>query len=219
MLFKVDYSVEKDIWNHLNSLWRFTYLKHGRRGMSEKLLKPYPERYKQALKKAENQEEATKVIKKFLFSLPLNYRNTTLVIAKGVEAILEENRQDIISSLEGCYNKRFPFNKIFIYITTVNIYPYNYEKRWIMTGRNSSIEGHIRTVKHELNHFMFYYYFPKLKEELGKVKYERLKEALAIFTSSGKNDKPAAEKLENYFKKCKGTIPEILKRGDWKKYI
>ena len=178
MIFKVNYSQNKDVWNYLNSCWKFTYPKHGRKTIQEKLLSPYPEKFRVALAQAKTEKQARKVITDFLNAFSQNYQNTTLVIAKGVE--------------------------------TVNINPYNYEERWFMTGRNSSIEGHLRTARHELNHFMFYYYFPELKNKLGVEKYEILKEALAIFTNPEGNDKPAVKKLESFLIKQKGTIPEII---------
>ena len=210
MIFKVNYSQNKDVWNYLNSCWKFTYPKHGRKTIQEKLLSPYPEKFRVALAQAKTEKQARKVITDFLNAFSQNYQNTTLVIAKGVETVLNENKQKIVSELEKLYANPFPFDKIEVFLTTVNINPYNYEERWFMSGRNASIQGHIRTTRHELNHFMFYYYFPELKNKLGTEKYEILKEALAIFTNPEGNDKPAVKKLESFLKKQKGTIPEII---------
>jgi len=216
MLFFVNYSIEKDAENHINSLWCFSYLKHGREEIEEKLREKFPKEYIEKLLVCKDKKAAKKVSISFLKSLNPNYINTTDVICKGVESLLEENKKDIILKLENIYKNKFPFKKISVYLTTVSISPYNYEQRWFMSGRNQSIQGHLNTAIHELNHFMFYYYYPNLLEELGKEKYEELKEALVVFTNPKGNDKPAIRKLEGFFRRQKGTIPEILKKDDWK---
>ncbi|MBM4401733.1 MAG: hypothetical protein FJ044_00615 [Candidatus Cloacimonetes bacterium] len=112
----------------------------------------------------------------------LAIKNVTPIIVRGAEQLLNENAVKIIEKLEKTYNKPFPFNEVAVYITTANIHPYNYEEKWFMSGRNQSEQGHLRTAMHELNHFMFYYYYPHLKDKLGNEKFEILKEALAIYT-------------------------------------
>ena len=213
MQFIVDYSQEKDIRNHLNTNWRFGYLKYGRRNIQNKLLKYYPESYKVALKKAATEQDARKVIVDFLDSLP----NKIPTIVASLQVVLNDEKDKIVRSLESAYKKKFPFKKISVYLTTAYLNPYNYKEGWFMTNINSSIQGHLKTVMHELNHFMFYYYYPNLKEGLGQEKYEILKEALAIYTNPEGNNKPSVKKLETYFKQnLDKSIPEIIKMGKWK---
>lgn len=220
MKFNVFYSLEKDIWNHLNSNWKFTYRKHGREDIQEKLLALYPKSFQDALKATKTEKKARAVIINFLSSLPKSFHNTTPLVARGVEQVLKENKEKIIGKLEAVYNKPFPFKTITVYLTTANICPYNFKKQWYMSGRNSNIENHISTALHELNHFMFYYYYSGLKKELGIEKYEILKEGLAVFTNPEGNDKPKVKNLENYLKKnLKRTIPKVLEKEEWKKYI
>lgn len=220
MKFNVFYSLKKDIWNHLNSNWRFTYRKHGREDIQEKLLALYPKSFQDALKTAKTEKKARAVIINFLSSLPKSFHNTTPLVAKGVEQVLNENKEKIIGRLKTVYEKPFPFKTITVYLTTANICPYNFKEQWYMSGRNSNIENHISTALHELNHFMFYYYYSELEKELGTEKYELLKEGLVIFTNPKGNDKPKVKNLENYFKKnLKWTIPKVLEKREWKKYI
>ena len=220
MKFKVYYSIEKDIWNHLNANWKFSYPRYGRKGIQEKLLKPYPKEYKENLAKASTREEATEVIKNFLLNLPNSFKNTMPIIARGVEQLLNEEKDKIIGKLEKTYNKQFPFNEITVYLTTANIHPYNYEKKWFMSGRNQSEQRHISTATHELNHFMFYYYYPYLKDKLGEEKFEILKEALTIYTNPEGNERPTTKKLERYFREhLDKTIEEIIEKGEWEKYF
>ena len=56
MLFAVDYSQEKDIQNYLNAGWKFTYAKHGRENIQEKLLQNYPQEFKNKLLEAKTKK-------------------------------------------------------------------------------------------------------------------------------------------------------------------
>lgn len=74
-----------------------------------------------------------------------------------------------------------------------------------MSRRSNSINGHIDTAKHELNHFMFYFYHRTLLDNKGipMEKIEKLKEALAILTNPEGNNKPDIKELEEYIKSQK----------------
>lgn len=220
MKFKVYYSIEKDIWNHLNANWRFSYTRYGREHIQEKILKPFPEEYKTNLAKAKTKEEAVKVIKHHLDTRAESFKRILSIIVKGVEQILNEEKDNIIGKLEKTYNKPFPFNEITVYLTTAYINPYNYEEKWFMSSCVHDIDGHIRTATHELNHFMFYYYYPHLKDKLGEEKFEILKEALAIYTNPEGNERPTTKKMERYFMEhLNKTIEEVIEKGKWEKYF
>lgn len=82
-----------------------------------------------------------------------------------------------------------------------------------MVNRNSSVAGLINTAKHELNHFMFYYYYlNKLKRQnVSLEKREKLKEALAIFSNPEGNNKPDIKDLETYLQTLSGKkMDEII---------
>lgn len=216
----ISYSQEKDIWNYLDSVWKFAYIKHGRINLREKLLRNFPQYFKDNLDKAKTKNEAKKKIIKYLDWYRENHANTTPVIIDWLQKNLNSKKDEIIHKLEGVYKEKFPFEKIIVYLTTVNIFPYNFKERWFMSGKNQDLRSHIKIALHELNHFMFYYYYSDLKKELGNERYEVLKEALAIYTNPGGNDKPAVKKLENYFKEnLNKSIPDILKKGKWRNYL
>ena len=89
-----------------------------------------------------------------------------------------------------------------------------------MLNRKSDSSQIINTAKHELNHFMFYYYYSYLKDKLKEEKFERLKEALAIFTNPEGNDKPEVKELEQYLKPLSGkSMEEIIEKATNSKYI
>lgn len=220
MKFEIHYSQEKDVWNYLDSVWRFVYLKHGRVDIRERLLRNFPKKFRDNLDKAKTKNEAGKIVTKYLDWHQKNHANITPVIINWLQKNLNAEQDEIIRKLEGVYNEKFPFEKIIIYLTTVNIFPYNFKEKWFMSGKNQDLGSHIKITLHELNHFMFYYYYSNLKKELGNEKYEILKEALAIYTNPEGNDKPAVKKLENYFKEnLNKSIPEIIKSNNWKNYL
>jgi len=202
MKFKVFYSQQKDIANYLNSVWHFSYQKYGRKNITQKLLQFYPSDFKQNLKSAQTKLEAKSVVKNYLTNLSPSFHQQTEVIQIGIDTILNSHSQQIVNQLESIYSQKFPFKNITVYITTLGICPYNYDKRWFMTRRSNSPIGHINTAIHELNHFMFYYYYQDYltKKNLSQKNIEILKEALAILTNPEGNNKPQVIKIETYIK-------------------
>jgi len=212
MKFIVNYSQEKDINNYLNSIWKFSYQKHGREGMENKLLKFFPEEFKVQIGNAQNKEDATVIIKNYLDNLSQSFKDQTPVLVIGVEKILNDHQTEIVGLLETAYQKKFPFDEITVFLTSLGICPYNYEKKWFMSRRSNSIDGHIDTTKHELNHFMFYFYYLDLLTEKGlpNEKIEKLKEAFAILTNPEGNNKPDIKELEEYIKSLKGQSTDKI---------
>lgn len=214
MVFKVSYSQNKDINNYINSVWHFSYKKHGREGMQEKLLKFFPNEFKEKIRNTQTKKQAITTIKDYLDNLPQGVKNQISVITIGVEKILNDHRSEITKLLESMYKKPFPFDTITVFLTTLGICPYNYDEKWFMSRHNNSVKGHISTAKHELNHFMFYYYYrDKLKEQsLSEEKIEKLKEALAILTNPEGNNKPDINDLEVFIQSQKDkTLGQIIK--------
>lgn len=212
MKFIVNYSQEKDINNYLNSIWKFSYQKHGREGMENKLLKYFPEEFKEQIGNTQTKEDATLIIKNYLNNLPQSFGNLTPVIIIGVQKILDDNKTEIINLLESVYQKKFPFDEITVFLTSLGICPYNYEEKWFMSCRSNTLEWHLNTAKHELNHFMFYFYYldSLTKKGLLNEKIEKLKEAFAILTNSESNNKPDIKELEEYIKSLKGQSTDKI---------
>lgn len=117
------------------------------------------------------------------------------------QKILNADQNLIVKPLEKLYQHSFPFKKITVYLTCFPRCPYNYQKRWYMVTKNSSLTDLYRTSLHELNHFMFYYYYQdKLKDQITNDQFEIIKEALAILTNPEGNNKPAVKPLEDHIK-------------------
>jgi len=200
-MFITKYSPAKDINNYLFSLWQFKRRDYGRKRRQEELLKPFPSSFKNALRKAKTEKEAREVIKNYFASLPQEFWRSIERLKKGLQRNLDKNEPKIISLLERVYQKPFPFKRITVYITTIPICPYNFKQRWLAVFKNASPKEHINIVIHELNHFMFYFYFSPLKEKLGEEKFEDLKEALTVLTNPEEKGYPAHRKLRAFIQK------------------
>lgn len=56
MLFKVEYSIDKDIDNYLKTIWKYQRRGDGRENHREKLLSNYPAEFQEAINKALTEE-------------------------------------------------------------------------------------------------------------------------------------------------------------------
>ena len=54
--------------------------------------------------------------------------------------------------------------------------------------------------RHELNHFMFYFYYESLRNKLDHEKYELLKESLTLFSNPNQIGKPNEDSIREFFK-------------------
>lgn len=88
-----------------------------------------------------------------------------------------------------------------------------------MVFGETTIKRQLQILTHELNHFMFYYYFGALKERLGKERFESIKEALTVFTNPEEKGYPAQQKLRAWLTEQKETIPKIIKNNKWRDYF
>ena len=175
-------------------------------------MKNYPKSFQDNIKKAKTKDQAKKVIKEFLDTLPQNFYKKLVNSVKEIKNNLNKNTDKIIFRLENIYNKEFPFKEIKVYVTTAPIFPYNYEQLWFMIGRNLSPQKQIDLTLHELNHFMFYFYYTKKLKHLSNQNFETIKESLSILTNPEGNDKPSVKPLEKIVLRNKNkSIDEIIR--------
>lgn len=114
--------------------------------------------------------------------------------------------------------KRIPFKTIKVHLSSLSICPYSYRKRWIIVFAEAKVERQIQILIRELNHFMFYFYFGRLEDELGKEKFESLKGVLTVLTNPEEKGYPDQKGLRLWLTKQKKTIPKIIESGCWKDY-
>lgn len=211
---KFRYSIKKDRDNYLNSLYKFRRLKHGRIDMQERLLKPFPEEFKEDLKLAKDDKEADKIISDFLSAFPKKRKEEIHSSIKEFEKYWKRNRNKTLKILKDTYGKNVPFGRLTVYMTTIPICPYNFEKKWFMVFYKASVEKKLDIVMHELNHFMFLKYFGDLRDDLGLEKFETLKESLTVLTNPQEEGYPAHKELRAVIAGLKGQkMEEIITKS------
>lgn len=214
MRIYIQYSVNKDAENYLNGVFEFKHLKHGRENIREDLLAKIDSVLRSKIEKSKNKEGAQKAISDFLIGWQIDNAQVIKSAIKNLEFEWNKNGKDIIKKLEALYQKQFPFDKITIYLTSLPLCPYSYKDKYMFVYIREPAEKQIKIILHELNHFMFYFYYPELKEKLGHEKYELLKESLSYFSNSEQKGKPNEKGLRDlYASKDWKNLDETIKSG------
>jgi len=219
MKIKVDYSLDLDVWNYLHSIYSFTWLKHGRNNIQDKFFRSLPLKLQAELKKTKNREQAKKIIKNFLSSNLEQREKKYSIIGRKLMLAWEKHGSEIEEKLETIYKNKIPFESISLYLSSSPICPYNFKEKWILVFAEANTRQQLQILLHELNHFMFYYYFGDLRKELEKEKFELLKEALTIFTNPEEKGYPNQRKLRKWLIKQKKPVPDIIRSNNWRKYL
>lgn len=216
MDFIVEYSEEKDIQIYLDAIWKPIWTDYGKTKyeIGQKYL---PLEFLDNLKNSNDKDDAIKVIKDYWQKTRVpNFQQNTDLTIKWFSKFLNEEQELIIERLEKAYDKPFPFDKITVYITSFFSCPYNYKDKWYMIGRGYNLLGLLNTSTHELNHFMFYYYFANnlKKQNFNDKQIEYLKEALAIVTTNNieeNKEKINVLPIQNFVKEIKSKpVSEII---------
>lgn len=214
MKLNIIYSLEKDTQNHINTVYSFKFLKHGREDIQQSLLSKLPPKLQEIITSTPTEKEAYDKIFKFLTAWQKQQPEITQNSINNLRTYWDKTGHAIIKSLEFFYQKPFPFEEITNYITTVPISPYSFEEKYMFIYFQAPPMGQVSAMLHELNHFMFYEYYPELRQELGKEKYELLKESLTFFTNPNQIGKPDETELRKlYSSKQWKNISEIIQSG------
>jgi len=198
MKLEVTYSIEKDAQTYVDYIFNFKFFKHGRVNIQETLLEKLDIPLQSLLKSVENDQEAFCKIRSYLEQ---TYNSNPTIIkdsAAKLKTMWGKVGDNIIFSLEFLYKKPFPFKFATAYLTTNFIFPYNYEQKYFFVNFKY-LSTQLNTIKHELNHFMFYYYYPAGKD-LNLEKYELLKESLSFFSNPEQEGKPNEAPLRDLYK-------------------
>lgn len=214
MHITIIYSTQKDADNYLNGVFEFKHFKHGRKNIREDLLSKINPILSAGIKKAKDKEEAKKLISVFLEKWQKENSKYIESTIKDLESEWNRTEKDIIKKLDMLYQKPFPFDQITIYLTSLPLCPYSYKDKYLYVYLNKSPEKQAKIILHELNHFMFYFYHPELKEKLGHEKYELLKESLSYFSNPEQKGKPNEKELrEFYSSKEWKNLDDAIKSG------
>lgn len=98
-------------------------------------------------------------------------------------------------------------------MTSNVVCPYNPDEQYFYV-RWTTYDIQLRTANHELNHFMFHYYYGDLEKEMGDEKWNILKESMTLFTEPNNPGYPAEEELRKmYMSKRWSNVDEIIVAG------
>lgn len=214
MKLTVTYSLEKDTQNHVNTVFKFAFLSHGREDIQNKLLSKLPPQLQELISTAKDEDEAHARILKFLTELNKKQPEILDNATNSLTSHWSNTGDAVIKSLEYFYQRLFPFMEITVYLTMIPISPYSYQEKYMFIYAPAAAMGQVSAILHELNHFMFYYYYPDLKNKLGQEKYELLKESLTFFTNPNQTGKPNEKDLRDLYASNQWkNIDEIINRG------
>jgi hypothetical protein len=209
MQFLVNYSEDLDLKAYLWGLWKPIRPDYGRTHL-EIAQKYFPSDFLEELTKAKEKDIASQIIKNYWHQIRNKYFDiSTETIIKWHGKFLNEEQNTIFYSLEKVYSQPFPFQKINVYLTTFFSCMYDYDRRWYMVNRDTNLMGLLNTSIHELNHFMFYFYFSDyLKQKTVSFHHsELIKEAFAVLTSNNPKenlDKPKVIPIQELVKNNNG---------------
>jgi len=103
------------------------------------------------------------------------------VWAKQIQAELMPEYPKVMRVVEEITQKPFYLEDINLFVTTFNRSPYDWWKGSIWIVFDSSKDRIIRTLVHEMLHFQFHYYYgDKVIDEVGKAKFEAIKEGMTL---------------------------------------
>jgi len=196
---QIKYSPEKDAETYINYIYKFNSYKHGRVNPQKELLSKLEPALQEILTNAKNESSAYKEVLDYLTK---NNESDPQTLSRSIDTFekrWEVVGENIIYSLEFLFKKPFPFNEVTVYLTTNNICPYSYEDKYFFANYKYASEQ-LETVKHELNHFMFYFYYKDLKNKLNEEKYELLKESLTFFSNPIQSGKPNENPIRTLFR-------------------
>jgi hypothetical protein len=214
MKLTVTYEPAKDAENYIRAIFDNAFLKHGRVDMKEKLLASVESiPIKNVLTSNVTRDIALKTTIKLLSDAPI--RITMEENAKKLKSAFTAIGEQLIFQLETLYKQDWPFEKIHVDLTTLQICPYNFKERRIFIHGLPNTQTQLRILSHELNHFMFYnVYAEALKDKLTHEQFELLKESLTIFTNPEQSGKPNEEPLRQlYINKKIRTVDHAVMIG------
>jgi len=213
MILDIEYSIEKDARTYIDYVYNFKSFKHGNEDIQKRLLLKLAPRLQEVLITAKDDTTAYKGVFDYLTK---SYNENPQLFEDSIGKLKTTWKKvgaNIIYFLEFIYKKPFPFENITVYLTTNNIFPYNYEQKYFYANYKY-VSSQLSTATHELNHFMFYYYYESLKDKLDNEKYELLKESLTFFSNPDREGKPNELPLRELFKsKLWENLDEAISAG------
>lgn len=195
----VIYSTEKDTSNYVRTIYKGVPFKHGRDDLKGRLLSMLDVNLQNLIVNATDEEDAYNKIHEYLQKQSQEILEKIDKSKQNFQEAWNLYGEQSIKFLEYLYQQPFPFNNLIAYLTTNNICPYDYKEHSFYVRYKTAVPLQLRTAVHELNHFMFYHYYPDLGKDLGKEKYELLKESLTFFSNPELQGYPNEDDLRKLF--------------------
>lgn len=215
MKLTASYNPKRDAENHVRAIYDQIYKSYGRADMREKLLGQIKSSaIKEALEQAKTREEALGRIAVELENIHQQNNGELSAKAEKLTNAWEKVGKQIEWQLSFLYQQKFPFEEVVIDLTTIPMCPYDFKAKRIFVHAQAPTQIQLSILAHELNHFMFYFYYPKLRDELGDAKFELLKESLTLFTNPEQTGKPDEMPLRELFmSKSYANLDEAIEDG------
>ncbi|GEM_PF-4466321 len=176
------YDLEKDLNNYLNAIYKFRYLKHGRKNIETTVGRYLSKNELQKIKSSSNTKIASIEIRKILTKWLQKNQDLIELNQKSLSESWNKRKNKFIYLSENFFEKKFDLSPVTAYFTTLPICPYFYPN-WFMVSIKEGLESQLHTIYHELFHFMFikhYGDYCKYKN-LTQTEFESIKEALTVF--------------------------------------
>jgi len=133
-----------------------------------------------------NENDARQTLSLFLTEQYKNNQDVMDSIIDSMTQIWQKREKDSIERFEKFFGRSFIWKNITVYLITTRICPYNFEEKWFMINWLAGLPSILRTIYHELMHFMFLEYSKKILEEnkCTPKEIDFLKEAYSIFVNT-----------------------------------
>ncbi len=176
------YNLNKDLNNYLNAIYKFRYLKHGRKNIEKTVSKYLSEQELTKIKTSKNKKAATLEIQKILLKWLAKNQDLINLNQQSLTESWNKRQDKFITFSEKFFEKKFNVLPVTAYFTTLPICPYYYPA-WFMVSIKEGLEGQLHTIYHELFHFMFIKYYGNYckNKHLTQLEFESIKEALTVF--------------------------------------
>lgn len=146
MKFKVDYTIDKDIFIYLNIVWKPGNLLLDPIPAEFSLWKYKQTEFEQRIIEAQNSKVVASVFTEMLsshFQQNISYRNTIPVLSAGVESILNANRKILFGDNVGLLEK-IVGKTIQVYLTTAPKCGYDPDGKYIFLSLRDNTENHLK---------------------------------------------------------------------------
>ena len=218
----VTYNPKKDSENYLRFLTKEPRVSYGRTNIAQDILDQSSERIRSLfLPKNKVKFSDNKLTKNLIAILRSEYVKEEGLYKEKEEKLInlwKKTSSQIEAYLCNIFDKPFPFSHKTLIgnLTSLWINPYDYLEFSVYISMKASCRDQIRGIIHELNHFMFYYYYSRLEKTLGLDKYELLKESLTFFTNPEAQGYPDEKPLRKLYlsRKWKNIDEAICKGAD-----